>query len=455
MAGFVGCVIVQWRALRGAPLAWAAVGLTVLVTQVGFWYEVGLGGTSFDPTDPARVFSIGVSVVAFLVPLLAVVLMGGAQRDGWRRGRPAGLLAARLLVVIVALASIPLVAFVALLPAMAAASVVWPWAEIADPRWQPWLPLPGLLARALWTAVPYATLCALLTVLTRSRVTGTVLAAVDAVLENLLVDLTVGWFESLDWVFGLLPWQMYYNWLSDPDTNLGSMHSIAGLSNSLQAFVVLGGHAAWLAAATCLLASRSRPKSTSEPPPPPPRPETRQPAPPSPGRPGTAPRGAVSSGAGPPAAARTAAARPRRAAAALAALAAGVVAVPAALALVLLAARPPTPAKTAYTYVDHHPAEAADALAAAVMAGHPLEQEVARSLGAAISSGFTFLCFDPTGWTPSDNPSTPHCRFTVAIWAPVQISIEGTVTITVSADPQALWPKPTVINLRADSVTST
>ena len=195
--------------------------------------------------------------------------MGGAQRDGWRHGRPAGLLAARLLVVIAALASIPLVALVALLPAMAVAPAVWPWAEIADPRWQPWLPLPELLARALWTAVPYATLCALLTVLTRSRVTGTVLAAVDAVLENLLVDLTVGWFESLDWIFGLLPWQMYYHWLSDPDTNLGSMHSIAGLSGSLQAFLVLGGHAAWLAAATCLLASRSRRKNTTDPPPPP------------------------------------------------------------------------------------------------------------------------------------------------------------------------------------------
>ncbi len=212
----------------------------------------------FDAGHLASVFSIVVDGFTYLVPIIAIVLMGCIQRTGWGHHFVTHLLSTRILAVFLALGAFAVAAFVALLPGMLIVTTLAPVGERASGFSDSWVALFELLGRALLVAIPYALLCALLTLLTRSRVAGVLLCIGYALGERILFDLTVGRFELTDWVSGLLLFEMYYYWLGDPQTTLGFMTNLFGLEDGPQGLLVVGFHTLWLSAVICLLAVNGR-----------------------------------------------------------------------------------------------------------------------------------------------------------------------------------------------------
>ncbi len=242
----------QWIVMRRRPWPWIAFGLLLLFTQANFWLGVAWDD-AFNAGHMASVFSIVVDGLTLSVPILAIVLMGCIQRTGWGQYFVANLLSTRVLAVVLALGVFAVAAFVALLPGALIVTSLSPMGEPGSASSHSWIALLELLGRALLLAIPYALLCALLTLLTRSRMAGALLCIAYALAERMLFDLTLGWFEITDWVRGLLLVEMYYYWLGNPDTTLGFMTNVLGLEDGLQGLLVIGFHTFWMSTAVCLL----------------------------------------------------------------------------------------------------------------------------------------------------------------------------------------------------------
>ena len=243
----------MWR----RPWPWIAFGLLLLFTQINFWLGV-VWDDAFDGGDLASVLSIVVDGLTYSLPIFAIVLMGCIQRTGWGRHFVAQLLSTRVLAVVLALGVFAVAALVALLPGALIVASLSPTRESGSAFGDSWVALLELVGRALLLATPYALLCALLTLLTRSRIAGALLCIAYALGERILFDLTVGRFELTDWVSGLLLVEMYYHWLGDPDTTLGFMTNVFGLEDRLQGLLVIGFHTLWMSAAVCVLVVRGR-----------------------------------------------------------------------------------------------------------------------------------------------------------------------------------------------------
>ena len=240
--------VVMWR----RPWPWIALGLLLLFTQAYFWLGVAWDD-AFNAGHLASVLSIVVDGVTYFLPIFAIVLMGCIQRTGWGHCFVAKLLSTRILAVILALTSFAVAAFVALVPGALIVESLSPTSEPGSSFSDSWIPLLELLGRALLLAIPYALLCALLTLLTRSRMAGALLCIAYALAERILFDLTLGRFELTDWIRGLLLVEVYYFWLGDPNTTLGFMTNVFGLEDGLQGLLVIGFHTSWMSAAVCLL----------------------------------------------------------------------------------------------------------------------------------------------------------------------------------------------------------
>jgi hypothetical protein len=74
-----------WFAILGAPVAWAAQGVLGVVVE-GLTCTGGIGGRAALSTEAARMLEVGISGVAFLVALGAL-LVGMAE---WRRSPDPG-----------------------------------------------------------------------------------------------------------------------------------------------------------------------------------------------------------------------------------------------------------------------------------------------------------------------------------------------------------------------------
>ena len=243
----------MWR----RPWSWIAFGLLILFTQAHFWFGVAWDG-AFNAGHLASVFSIVVGGVTYSLPIFAIVLMGCIQRTGWGHQFAVNLLSTRVLVVVLALGVFSAAAFVALLPGTLIVASLSPMSEAESAFSNSWIVLLELLGRALLLAIPYALLCALLTLLMRSRIAGALLCVAYALAERILFDLTLGRFELTDWLNGLLLSSMYFHWLGDPDTTLGFMTNVFGLEDGLQGLLVIGVHTLWMSAAIGVLVAKGR-----------------------------------------------------------------------------------------------------------------------------------------------------------------------------------------------------
>ena len=253
IANVTGLARTQWTPLWRSPYPWVLLAFLVVVTQAGLWSGIAWDD-GFDARQPLRVFSIVLNALAFMVPVFSIVLMGAMHRVGWGNERPPRLLAARVIVVVLSLALIAVVSFAAMLPGLGVGRALVAGPEMVNPFPFPssWEGFCALMGRAILIAVPYATLCALICLLTKSGFAGTFLACVYAVMEYILFDLTLGWFSLFEWVPGLLLGQMYTHWLGNPDTTLGAMRNLLRLEDDLQGLVVVAFHTLWLSAAVCV-----------------------------------------------------------------------------------------------------------------------------------------------------------------------------------------------------------
>ena len=204
------------------------------------------------------VFSIVVDGLAYIVPIFAIVLMGCFQRTGWGHHLVSFLLTTRILAVVLALGVFAVAAFVALLPGVLAVTFLSPLGERVSAFSDLWAASLELLGRTLLVAVPYALLCALFTLSTRSRIAGAVLCMAYFPAEGILFDLTLNHFDAAGWARGLLLSETYYFWLGDPDTTLGFMTGLLRLEDGLQGLLVIGVHTLWLSVAICLLVLNGR-----------------------------------------------------------------------------------------------------------------------------------------------------------------------------------------------------
>ena len=250
----------MWR----RPWPWIALGSLLLFTQANFWLGVAWDD-DFDPTRLEAVFTIVVDGLAYLVAIFATVLMGCIQRTGWGSRFVLFLLPARTLAVVLVLGVFAVAAFVALLPGVLIVTFLSTLGERSSAFVDPWPASLELLGRTLLLAVPYALLCALFTLLTRSRIVGAVLCIAYFLAEGMLFDLTLNQLAAASWARGLLLSEVYYYWLGDPDTTLGIITSLLRLENGPQGFLVLGVHTLWLSAAICLLVVNGR-RLSDEPP---------------------------------------------------------------------------------------------------------------------------------------------------------------------------------------------
>ena len=143
----------QWTVMWCRPWPWIALGLLLLFTQTNFWLGVAWDD-DFDAGHLASVFSIVVDGFTYLVPIIAIVLMGCIQRTGWGHHFVTHLLSTRILAVFLALGAFAVVAFVALLLGMLIVTTLAPVDERASGFSDSWVALFELLGRALLVAIP-------------------------------------------------------------------------------------------------------------------------------------------------------------------------------------------------------------------------------------------------------------------------------------------------------------
>lgn len=105
----------QWTVIWRGPCTWITLGSLLFITQANFWLGFAWDD-AFDPGHLERVFSLVVDALAYLIPILAIVLMGCIQRTGWRHYFVVSMLSVRTLAVVPALCVFAVAAFVALLP---------------------------------------------------------------------------------------------------------------------------------------------------------------------------------------------------------------------------------------------------------------------------------------------------------------------------------------------------
>ena len=248
----------QARLFTKRPWPWIFLGIMLVTTQVGFWTDI-FWDSRFDPHEVDARFSRGVSVLNYFAfgPVFAAALMASLLRTGWKEGSVALQLAVRLLVVIACLATLPIFAFLVSFPAALLADAIpfSPEPGRGYSEYYSWSKSFDRYGRTLFALIPYALLSALIASLISSRVVAAAIVAAFAVIETMILDFTIGWFDSLEWIFGLSISHMYYYWIDQEDA-IWSMKNILGLSDDVQGLLVLSIHAIWMAVAICWLAGR-------------------------------------------------------------------------------------------------------------------------------------------------------------------------------------------------------
>ena len=192
--------------------------------------------------------------MTYVGPPVAIGLMGSMQRSGWSRPNPASLLAAKIAVAAGFVMLVPAVAFPTLVASHVIASTTLGCTGVTS-EWQTHLLHQiDIYGRVLYVTLTYAALTALISLALNSRGWGTALTVVYFYLEYILFNLAIGWLDSLDWVFGLLPRLLTVHW-TIPDS-LGSMHNILGLEDTAWALLIMGLHTLWMSTAAYLLIRR-------------------------------------------------------------------------------------------------------------------------------------------------------------------------------------------------------
>ena len=241
------------------------MGVILLTTQLGFWTGV-FSDTRFNPSELDARFTSGVTVLNWFGygPIFAAGLMASLLRTGWKDMSIVLQITTRLLVVITWLAIMPVVTFLVSFPTALLEDLL-PFAP--EPgrgytEYNSWSKTFDIYGRTLFALIPYALLSALIACLITSRVAAVVIVGVLAIFETIILDLTIGWFDSLNWIFGLSLKDMYYFWIQQEDA-IWSMKHILGLSEDVQGVTVISLHIAWMSVAICYFAKKPRLETTT------------------------------------------------------------------------------------------------------------------------------------------------------------------------------------------------
>ena len=406
------------------PAFWTATALVILLAQAGYWLDI-----SWDPdyraSDTAALFKIGASILAFWCPILGILFMTATAEEPRQHGPSPTKIVRRLPTIALGMSILPLVALLALLPASIAGNLVYAWNEIGPAEAEKWLPSITMTAKALWTGTAYASLAGLAIIITGSRLAGGLVTAGWSLLENIIMDLTTGWWESLDWIQGLLPSNMYLYWLGNPATTLGAMKNLFNLEDGTQAFLVLATHIAWASAATISIARwKNRPQKVTD--------------------------QADKSNYQAAVKAEGFTIPRRRTWIVASAIVMGLVVLPAAIGTIVTANQgQPSPKTTAERYIRHNLTTMSEQVAHAVAPDHPLEKDISEEIRGAMTGSLRgYECTEEKADIPAKTELSIGCTLRATLSNPLEIHIQAPITINIRTDPERKLPKPSVAQVQ-------